>query len=244
MPAELIALSYSPWSEKARWVLDHHGVDYRERAYFPIFGEPLLRLRLRRLAGKVTVPTLFDRGTAVMGSFAIATHVEREIPEARRLLPRAYGPQLEDFERRAERLMAAGRVLVTHRVSLDPEARSEALPPQVPGLLRGLARPLADVGIAFLRQKYGFGTAELADCEEILVSGLELLRRDLGDRPTLLESFSFADIAMAQTLQFVVPVADSHLYLGPASRRCWTMPRLAERFADLLAWRDALYNRR
>ena len=70
---EFVALSYSPWSEKARWPLEHHGIEFREHQYVPLLGAPRLRLRLRRLRGRVTVPVLFTRDRVLADSFAIAT---------------------------------------------------------------------------------------------------------------------------------------------------------------------------
>ena len=58
----LVALSYSPWSEKARWALLHHGVPFREIEYVPILGTPWLRWVARRASGRVTVPTLLIVG--------------------------------------------------------------------------------------------------------------------------------------------------------------------------------------
>ena len=55
---ELVSLSYSPWSEKARWALDHHGIEYRNIAYTPMLGVPRLRMRLRAMRAKITVPIL------------------------------------------------------------------------------------------------------------------------------------------------------------------------------------------
>jgi glutathione S-transferase len=55
---ELLALPFSPWSEKARWALDARGVPYDYRRYQPILGEPALRAKLRRARGPVTVPVL------------------------------------------------------------------------------------------------------------------------------------------------------------------------------------------
>jgi glutathione S-transferase len=46
---------------------------------------------------------------------------------------------------------------------------------------------------------------------------------------------------MAATLQFVSP--PEQLALGPATRVACHHPQLAARFAELLAWRDALYAR-
>jgi hypothetical protein len=41
----------------------------------------------------------------------------------------------------------------------------------------------------------------------------------------------------------VRPVRNAFIRLGPATRAAWTTPSLEARFADLLAWRDALYEK-
>jgi len=241
MATELIAIAYSPWSEKARWALDYHSVAYTERAYLPLFGAPLLRLRARRYRGRISVPTLIDDSASVMGSLEIASHLEKRHARSRPLIPPEARLEVERWSALSEALLTAGRVVVTHRVSLDRAAKQESLPRQLTGPFGRLARPLADVGIAFLRHKYDFGTAELGDSEAQIAEGLETLRVALAGRTTLLAAFSFADIAMATALQFVCPVDDHYIRLGPASRRCWTQPRLAERFVDLVDWRDRIY---
>ena len=77
---------------------------------------------------------------------------------------------------------------------------------------------------------------------------LDTLRRDLAASPseaeprTLLERFSYADVTMAQVLAFVRPPSMG-IKAGPAVRKAWADPLLAERYADLIAWRDALYTR-
>src|SRR6188508_1450752 len=56
----LVQLYYSPWSERARWALDHHGLAYETVEHVPFLGE----IRLRRIVGKkaarATVPVLID----------------------------------------------------------------------------------------------------------------------------------------------------------------------------------------
>jgi hypothetical protein len=52
---ELLALPYSPWSEKARWALDVRGVPYDYRRYQPVLGELALRVKLRHLARHLRV---------------------------------------------------------------------------------------------------------------------------------------------------------------------------------------------
>jgi glutathione S-transferase len=51
----LVYLPYSPWSEKARWALDYHGVRYDQSIHVPITGELPLRLRTRRFGGRISV---------------------------------------------------------------------------------------------------------------------------------------------------------------------------------------------
>ena len=67
------------------------------------------------------------------------------------------------------------------------------------------------------------------------------LRKALGSSRYLLGEFSYADIAMAVVLHFVVPPADEYVSMGPATRQCWTTPALADEFRDLIYWRDQLY---
>jgi glutathione S-transferase len=57
--------------------------------------------------------------------------------------------------------------------------------------------------------------------------------------------FTYADIAAAQVLQFVSPVAASYraVRIGKANRECFEHPKLAPEYRDLVAWRDALYAR-
>jgi len=71
---------------------------------------------------------------------------------------------------------------------------------------------------------------------------LETLRSALSQGSRyLLGSFSYADIAMAVSLQGVLPVADRFIPLEPATREVWTRGDIAASFPDLLAWRDQLY---
>ena len=47
---ELIGIGYSPWTEKARWALDHHGIDYRYSEHLILFGMLPLRIKLGKLS--------------------------------------------------------------------------------------------------------------------------------------------------------------------------------------------------
>ena len=236
----MTAMPASPWSEKARWALDHHRIDYLEEAYTPMLSEPALRWRLRRPRGPVTLPILFADGETYTDSYDIAHYAERRgagVPLFRRGLEAA----IARWNRLSDAAMSAGRALVSFRLEDDPQARSEALPDLVPRALRRPLDPVARLGVRYLARKYGFRDDEHAHRAELRARLVEM-RDALSDgRRYLLSELSYADIAMASALQFVAPVGDQHLRLGPASRRAWTDLDLAGELTDLLEWRDQLY---
>ena len=74
-------------------------------------------------------------------------------------------------------------------------------------------------------------------------AALAELRAGLAGGDHLLGRFTYADIVMATLLQGIAPVADRYIPLGPATRAAWTQPELLRDNADLVAWRDRLYER-
>src|SRR5262245_37961692 len=102
----LIAEYFSPWSEKARWALDHHGLAYKYREHLPLLGEPLLRLRARRLTGRVSVPVLVTPEGVLADSFAIARHAD-ELGRAPALFPRGCEAEVAGWNARSEAALAA-----------------------------------------------------------------------------------------------------------------------------------------
>ena len=238
----LIGLSYSPWTEKARWALDHRHVAYAYEEYVPMLGEPLLRARTRTLRGRVSVPVLLEDGEAYTDSFEIAQRADA-LGRGPSLFPEGTLEAIRTWNERAEHLSSAGRALLLARMADDREAQRESLPAWIPGALRGLATPLAATAVGFLARKYGATARTRADVEETMREALHALRGALQERTTILERFTYADVVMAVALQLVKPVAERFIALGPATRRAWTHEPFAAQFGDLLAWRDALYER-
>lgn len=104
---------------------------------------------------------------------------------------------------------------------------------------------LVRAGIRRTLRKYrGLEDADAA--RAALANVLDEVRAALARAPvtsgvkTLLGRFSFADVAIAQVLAFVEPPAFG-LRLGNATRRSFSDDVLRKRYADLIAWRDALY---
>jgi len=240
--AELIHIPHSPWSERARWALDHHRIAYDASVYVPMLCEPVFRLRLGLRAGRITAPMLFDGDEVLRDSYDIARHAEAHGRGAP-LFPEECVRAIDDWHRRAEAAAHAGRALMARKLAADGDAKLEAVPAAIPAPLRAALRPMADVGVSFFSRKYRLSERTEDTDRRALGQFLSHVRDQLSGRDTLLDRFTFADVSAATVLQLVLPVADEYISLGRATRACWTDPQLADQFCDLLDWRDALYAR-
>jgi glutathione S-transferase len=238
----LIGLPYSPWTEKARWALDHHRVPYRFREYLPIFGIPLLRIRTGRYRGRLSVPVYLGENGVLTDSFDIAQFAESHGGGAP-LFPAGHEAEVAEWNRESDTALAAGRALSSVRIAGDAKAKEDSVPSMFPRALRPALRPLVDVGIRYLKVKYGFGTQPTEEHEAALGGVLDRMAEKLGNNDYLLGKFSYADICMAMVLQFVSPVANEFIPLGDAARPLWGTPALAARHHRLLEWRDRLFQR-
>lgn len=236
----LHVLPYSPWSNKAQWALDMAGVEYELAVHTPMISEPGLRRRIRRSGARVdkaTVPVLFEEGRpALTDSWDIACRAAELDPEAG-LMPPAHSAEIERWNTRCEAALAGARIRVTRAVASSEGALLESLPrPLRLPLVGGL---VALSGIAFFERKYGLGASETAD--DALRETLTAWRAALGGRGQLFDGPTYADLSVAVLLHAVEP--PPAMVVGPASRRAWQHPGLAEEFADLVAWRDRLIAR-
>lgn len=229
----LVGESFSPWTQKARWALEACGVEFRYREYTPTLSEPWLRWRLRQGSGTVSVPVLLLGDAAVRGSWEIARFAAARAGDGRL----GNFAMIEPWNELSEAALAEGRTRVVRCVLADPvaldEATSSTMPWIPPRPLRFVARDAA----RRLDRKYAHLVQPGA-----LRRALEATRAALashgGDH--LLGTFGYADIAMAVVLETIAPVARTVPPLGPATRRCWSDPALAEEFRDLLDWRARL----
>jgi len=237
----LVALSYSPWSERARWALDHCELTYHEKEYLPLLMAPWLRWKTGRWRGRVSVPVLLAE-RVLTDSYEIARHAHAQQP-GRGLMPLSLEAPIRDFTDRLEQAMSAGRVLLMDRMSRNRTARIENLPGFFPGFLRPHGDPVARWVLARLRSKYGITPGDTSSSREVLRDALAFSASRLARAECILDAFSFADMVLAGLLQFVEPVADTYITLGPASRQCWRDEAFASQFNGLIDWRDRLYAR-
>jgi glutathione S-transferase len=237
----LVSLHVSPWSERAKWALDHHRLAYRVVEHVPVIGER----RLRRLVGpdkkRATVPVLRVGSEVLTESWDIAHYADRE-GRADKLIPAGREDEVRAWAALADEAMSAGRALVVAGMLRTPAALDEAQPAAVPRWLRPAMRPGARALTRMFARKYDLRLEALEAEERKVGSALDRLRAALAVRsPYLLGAFSFADIAMATLLQGVLPVDDRFIRLGAGTREAWTNRRLAKDYADLVTWRDGVY---
>jgi glutathione S-transferase len=236
MPLTLHHLPYSPWSIKARCALRHHGIAVRELEYIPVLGEPALRLRLRKLSGRVTVPVLFTPDGALTDSWQIALFAER-VGSGTALIPNEQRAAIAEWNEASERLLGAARSCAMLRVVHAPEAALESLPAPLAGLLgkRG-----AGLAVRAFNAKYSIRLEQQADYHAQVREELSRVRQALaGGRRFLLDQLSYADFAMAVGIGCLRPLPSTPM--GPAMRLASTDEALAAEFPDLIAWRDALH---
>ena len=238
---KLVQMSYSPWSERARWALDHHGLAYQTIEHQPFLGE----LRLRRIVGKkrtggrATVPVLLDGDTILTQSWEIAEYADRNGSGTKLILP-GQETRVREWVDLADRASNEGRGLVIAGLGSDG-ALDESLPFPIPSFLLPAMRPVTRFGLRWFARKYGLTEQSLTEIENRMRPTLDRLRDALKSSRYLLGTFSYADIVMATTLQGISPVGNGYIKLGPATRRAWTRPVLERDYADLVRWRDNLY---
>ncbi len=240
---QFISLIFSPWSEKARWALDHHRVAYQWVRYQPLLSEPGLRLSMRKWRGKISAPLLRTDDGYVTDSFEIARWADAHGSGT----PLFTDPQaVARFNTLSEEGLGAARALGLTRMLKSTAGLATLLPRPLRGT-GPLGTAIARFGVKRTLRKYGAHHLSLDDHREVLHRTLTVLRSALAKREsstpvrTLLPSFSYADIAAAQILQFVAPKNLGGLRMAEAGQRAYRDEALVSEFADLIEWRDALY---
>lgn len=241
---KLVSLHVSPWSERAKWALDHHGLDYEVVEHMPVMGER----RLRRLVGpgkaRATVPVLLAGSEVVSDSWDIAVYADRE-GKGSKLIPSEHASAIKAWAALADEAANAGRALVVSAILASGRALDEQAPPPVPKWLRPPLRPLARAATRAFARKYDLRFSERDAQLNAMRKALDGLRSGLAaSSPYLQGPFTYADIVMASLLQGISPVDGRFIRLGPATRTAWTQAPLAADYSDLIAWRDKLYESR
>ena len=236
----LVQLSYSPWSERARWGLDHHRIAYRTAEHVPFLGE----LGLRRIVGdrkaKATVPVLIDGDNVLVESWDIVTYADGR-GSGSQLIPASLESEIRASVALADEACKEGRALVLASLLASPAAQDESLTLPVPQVVKPAMRPVTRFALSWFARKYGSRIDALPQARAALRVLLDKVRARLGASRYVLGQFTYADIAIATCLQGVSPVGNGYIRIGPATRRAWTLDDLAADYADLIRWRDQIY---
>lgn len=242
MTTVLFGLAYSPWTERARWALDHHRIDYFYEEHVPMLGEPWLRWNARGSGlPRASVPLLRTDGRAIGDSVAIMAWAD-SVGRGESL--RADTDHTRSWADRIELGVHAVRSRVTAAILADPEAQRESAQAAVPASLAGVFSPLAAMGARFIASKYNVDLravdAARRQCRETLL----LIRGTLdGGFHLVGHSLSAVDLMAATFVQGIQPVSARHLALTPAVYRAWCDAELAEEFEDIVKWRDEMYRK-
>jgi glutathione S-transferase len=231
----LYTIAYSPWSERARFALLHHGCQFEEREHVPVLGEIALRVRSGRPLGNVSVPMLVEDGTAIMDSLAIAQHVDAQAGGAS-LFPIEHRAAILALNASIEPMFQAARARSIQLNLRDDEAALDLVPPALRNL--PFALTTSRLGSRFIAWKHPTPFDAIADGVH---AGLVEIRSALGGRAYVHGAFTYADIIAATAVQIIAPVSDRYMTISAVKRRTWSDPQLAAEFADLVQWRDALY---
>ena len=239
----LVYIPYSPWSRMARLALERMGVEVRRRVYTPTLDEPWLRARLGRIRGPVTVPVLLGAGAPITDSWDIVcwgadklagADADSADNGAAAFLPPGQRDEIRAWHLRATEALAAGRLRTTSHVLSSYPALRASLPPAI-ARLGPFGRVVGQRAAKRLLQKYGDG-GDLGSWGAALERYCVTLSDALAGREHLRDAPSYADVAAALGLAFIAP--DAHAKVPADARAAWTVPELAERHGELLAWRD------
>ncbi|RME24569.1 MAG: hypothetical protein D6798_10910 [Deltaproteobacteria bacterium] len=225
----LVQMRHSPWSLKARLALGLAGIRYRTRTHVPLLGEPALRLRTRRLRGRVTVPVLVTSDRLLTDSFEIARWALAGTP----LWPD--DGAIARWDAWSEDLLCLGRVHATRSMLADPAALVACLPPVANRLGSG-ARLL---GAACARRLLARYPVAATDPRSAMAEPLARLAEALAGQSHLLhQRLTYADVTAAVGLSYIE--APGALPLPSEVRPHYQVPPLAERHRHLLDWRDRI----
>lgn len=232
---KLIGFQTSPWTEKARWALDARHIEYDYEEYVPLISEPALRLRVGVRKSRVTVPTLLQpTGKPLMDSYDIARWAQRN-GGGSTLFPEHLHTKIAHINAESEQILHILRAHFTHSLLNHPEAKKEQLPPFIPKPLYGMA----NLGLWYISQKYALPKLSQQELHQHIEPTLTHWQELKGDKDTIFDQWSYADIIVASTLNFIKPHPTRSS--GPASDQCQTIDSLAEQFKSLLQWRDEVY---
>ena len=243
----LITLRPAKAVDMGRWILQHHGVPYKERPHAPIFH--ILALKWWGGGDKDYPLMVTDKREILKGNAEILTYVEKDLPNAQRLVPTAEDePELHkevpDFtgwlygEIRSDVVKYSYYYLLKHKAAVWPSLTT-GVPwyekvvwfiafPLMRALMYaglGLDKAKADTALVEVRKTFDKIDGMLADGRQYLMGG----------------RLTYADIAVAA---FYAPMILGQGYQGFLPNQAACPPDMAKVYQEFRQRPTGLYIQR
>jgi glutathione S-transferase len=194
----LVTIPISHYCEKARWSLEHAGLEYREERHV----QGIHRLAARHAGGGVTVPVLVTSDGAIGDSAEILAWVDERTASERRLFPveRGERSEVEALCRRFdERLGPSGRRLIYVRMLAQRQLMLRANNQGVPGWENRVMRACLPFFVGLVRHALDIRPGVEVEDEAQVWSELDYAAALLDDGRRYLcgERFGAADLTFA-----------------------------------------------
>jgi glutathione S-transferase len=185
------------------------------------------------------VPFLVAGAEGISDSMRIARWAD-EHGSGTSLFPDDLRTEIDRWNVVAEEALDSGRALFLGRLVDDREARLNVIPTWASNLspLHAFVRARS----LHVLKKYGAGRRTEDAHRERVRRAFDAVREALADgRRYLLGRFTFADIAVASSAQYLAPVMHPRVPVFRRSAGVWVVPGLTAEFGEVLRYRDALY---
>lgn len=245
-PLKFVFFPPSPWSERARWALDHSGVTYDTIIFTPLISNAYVRWLSRNISQKLTIPVAIDNNqqkTILRDSFEIAEHSNNiRLSDRENIFPKEHLEEIIQWHKLSEQLLDILRVRANPRMKNSKALQLNNLPPIIPDSIKPLFLPMSRFALDYFEKKYPLPPG---DHQKTLIDGLEKIREATSNSTNgyLLDQFSFADITIAVVFQAIKPGKNTFVPIEDATRECWKDPELSQHYKDLLQWRDSIYEK-
>ena len=200
---KLIVFDLSHFCEKARWVLDWHGITYSEISWAPGLHRVLLK---RHGAKGSTLPVLLDGETIVQGSGAIIDWAESKAQDPTRSLKPQTGnlAEAQEIERRADEVIGihVRRLAYAELLPHYPYVAKRALFPPTSGWHGRIGGMMWPVTRRIMMRAYDIRPGAASESRSRLESELDWLDCKLSDCRSYLvgDRFSRVDVTVASLL--------------------------------------------
>ena len=246
-PLKFVFFPPSPWSERARWALDHAGTKYDTIVYTPLVSTLYVRWLSRNFNNKLTIPVAIANNTGesqiLRDSLSISLHANTSrLAQRKNLFPAEHIDEINEWYQLSESMLDILRVRANPRMKQSRDLQLNNLPAAIPTSVKPLFLPLSRYALNHFENKYPL---QSADHDQILIDGLNKIRSSLEKSGSgyILDQFSYADITTAVIFQAISPCSNKFVELDDATRECWRDHQLIEQFGDLIEWRDNIYEK-